>query len=233
MRKSLTAAVLAAAALPVLLTGCQAEVTAADGTKATVTGNGTSSSTAPSGDAAGSPHGAGQSGNRTSTGQARARTEQARTGGSASRACNTIKARIKFQPEKRQNMALIAITNTSSRACATKGWPGLRFFNAANEQMALRATRLEVPGVPQRLEVAAGGTVYAAMKWKPCDKAETNCNVVSSVSVFAPGGTRRVVAPLPEEVAVRQSFTIAKGSLDAGILTQTPGEALMWEDDGA
>jgi hypothetical protein len=231
MRKSLTAAVLAAAALPVLLTGCTAEVTATDGTKATVTDSGTSGATTPSSTeaASGDQAGTGQSG--TSSSQARAKPDQARTGASASQACNAIKATIKFQPQQ-ENTALIAITNTSSRACAVNGWPGLRFANAANETLPLRAMRREVPGAPQRFPVAAGGTVYAAMKWKPCGKADLSCSVISSVQVFAPGATRQAVAPLPEAVAVRQSFTIAKGSLVAGILTPTQGEALMWEDDG-
>ena len=224
MRKSLTAAVLAVAALPVLL-GCKAEVTAADGTKATVTDSGTSTAAAPPSSEAPS----GQAG--TDSSQARPKTDQASARATASKACNAIKASIKFQP-KQENTALIAITNTSSRACAVKGWPGLRFANAANETLALRATKREVPGVAQRFPVAPGGTVYAAIKWQSCDKASTSCNVVSTVNVFAPGGTRQVVAPLPEAVAVRQSFTIAKGSLVAGVLTPTPGEALMWEDDG-
>jgi hypothetical protein len=51
--------------------------------------------------------------------------------------------------------------------------------------------------------------------------------------VFAPGSTHQVIVGLPEDMATHQSFTIANGSLNAGILTQTKGEALMWDDDGA
>jgi hypothetical protein len=233
MRTSLTAAVLAAAVVPVLLTGCNAEVTTSDGSKASIRDG--QPTEAPAATNASGGQRDGQAGGGTGTGQARpaepAKRDSTGAAGSAGRVCNSIKAALKFQP-KQPNTALITITNTGSRACSVNGWPGLRFTNAANQALPLRASKTTVPGVPQRIQVEAGGTAYASIKWKPCDKAAAGCNVVSGVEVFAPGGTRRASASLPEEVVVRQSFTIAKGSLQVGILTRTAGEALMWEDDG-
>lgn len=234
MRKSLTVAVLAAAALPMLLTGCKGEVTASDGSKATITDSQSPSSTASGSTTPGAATGTGNgTGSESSGSGGQARPAKSGSGAAAaSRACESIKARLTFRPQKQENTALIAITNTASRTCAVNGWPGLRFDNAANAALPLRAEKLEVPGVPQEFEVTPGGTVYAAIKWEPCDKAAATCNVVSTVRVSAPGATRQVVAPLPAQVAAAQSFTIAKGSLTAGILTRTEGEALMWEDDG-
>ena len=107
-------------------------------------------------------------------------------------AADQVKVDLNAQPGG--GMALLALTNQSDRACTVQGNPGVGFLAADNSPVQVPVQPVDQPGPGPLIELAPGNSAFAGVKWTPCDTADPNCFVATTVEVTSPGATAPVVA---------------------------------------
>ncbi|WJK43576.1 DUF4232 domain-containing protein [Solwaraspora sp. WMMA2056] len=91
-------------------------------------------------------------------------------------------------------LALLALTNSSSAPCQVDGWVTLAFERADRSPVEVDQEQVEQPGPPLATDLDPGESAFAGVKWATCDPALTDCAVVTTVRVGAPGDSATVVA---------------------------------------
>jgi hypothetical protein len=124
-------------------------------------------------------------------------------------------------------MAMITMSNVSDRACTLTGWPTVALVDAHGDNAPVESRTVNEPGAPYRIEVKAGGGVFAGIKWTTCQKFEDTCAVGNTLVVGVPGSgepsdTAQNELPAPE----KSDITI--GSLQVGTLQGSNQGVVAW-----
>ena len=90
-------------------------------------------------------------------------------------------------------LGLLALTNTSQRPVTVQGWPTIRFYNAADEPLAVPVKKVDVPGAGPSIAIGPGETAFAGVRWQVGDKASLNTFVATTLRLVPPGGSPAVV----------------------------------------
>jgi hypothetical protein len=76
-----------------------------------------------------------------------------------------------------------------------KGWPAMKFLDAANGTLPVPVQQVAVPGAGPSIRLAPGRTAFAGVTWVPGDKADTATYVATTIRLTPPGtGTAVVVS---------------------------------------
>ncbi|WP_275409646.1 DUF4232 domain-containing protein [Planotetraspora mira] len=143
---------------------------------------------------------------------------------------NDIKVTLTEQPQRREGasrMALVQMTNASSRTCNVDGWPVITLVNAADEAVTVPTKYVAEPGKPVPADLAPGGGVFAGVKWTICDKAAAGCPTGNTIKVGLAKGGPLVVATLEGFPSSEQSGITVK-SLQVGTIQPSNQGVVAW-----
>jgi Protein of unknown function (DUF4232) len=223
MRNTVARAALGAALIPFLVTACGQ--TAKPGDSAAPAPSNSVAPSANDGSANGtdgtSVQAANGSGKKGSDGS------QASQGGKG-HPCTSIRPDLTVQS---QGVALLAVTNTGTRSCTVNGWADVQLQGPDGGRLPAGAKRVGKPGAPVRTVLKPGQSVFAGVKWRECDKAQTNCLVASTVKVAAPGATKHVAAEFTGAAGGSQqvtTFSVQPGSLQVGSFQPSSQGVVAW-----
>jgi hypothetical protein len=156
-------------------------------------------------------------------------------GGGASAAVSActatdIKVTLTEQPQRREGdsrMALVQLTNTSSRTCNVGGWPVITLVNAADEAVNVQTKDVAEPGESVPADLAPGTGAFAGIKWTVCDKGVADCPTGNTVKVGLAKGGPLVVATLEGFPNPEQSDITFK-SLQIGTFQPSNQGVVAW-----
>ncbi|SDJ37852.1 DUF4232 domain-containing protein [Nonomuraea jiangxiensis] len=120
-------------------------------------------------------------------------------GGSPACAATDIEVTLTEQPQRREGdsrMALVQLTNASSRTCGVAGRPVIALVNAAGETVTVPTKNVAQPGESVPADLAPGTGAFAGIKWTICDKAAADCPAGNTVKVGLTKGGPLVAATL-------------------------------------
>ena len=121
-----------------------------------------------------------------------------------------IKVALTEQPQRREGdsrMALVQLTNASSRTCNVGGWPVIKLVNVTDEVVTVPTQDVAEPGASVPADLALGTGAFAGIKWTICDKAAADCPTGNTIKVgLAKGGPLATAAlegfPNPEQSGI-------------------------------
>ncbi|HEX5121541.1 MAG TPA: DUF4232 domain-containing protein [Pseudonocardiaceae bacterium] len=93
---------------------------------------------------------------------------------------------------QRSGLGLLAITNTAKHPAAVQGWPTLRFYNSADESLAVPVRKVDVPGAGPKITIGPGETAFAGVRWTVGDRADPKTFVATTLRLTPPGGSQQV-----------------------------------------
>lgn len=124
-------------------------------------------------------------------------------------------------------MALVQLTNASSRTCSVGGWPVITLVNAADEAVDVPTKKVAEPGESVPADLAPGTGAFAGIKWTICDKATADCPTGNTVKVgFAKGGP--LVAATLEGFPNPERSGITFKSLQVGTVQPSNQGVVAW-----
>jgi uncharacterized protein DUF4232 len=185
--------VLAALALGVAVTvsGCATGSASSSNSPASVDGRGSDSATSPR------AQNSGATAPRTTGAQNAKGDDRSRPGGSGSgqsrtRWCTTDALSVSLrpgQPAAGNRYAALVLTNSSSAACRTQGWPGLQLTGEGGKKIPTEVVRdHSTPSRP--LTLSPGGHASARLHWTVVpgkgDPSDGRCPVPKAVRVIPP-----------------------------------------------
>jgi hypothetical protein len=94
---------------------------------------------------------------------------------------------------QRAGLGLLALTNASKRAVTVRGWATVRFYNAADELLAVPVKKVNVPGAGPSISIGPGETAFAGVRWQAGDKANPKTFVATTLRLTPPSGSAPVV----------------------------------------
>ncbi|HEX3591771.1 MAG TPA: DUF4232 domain-containing protein [Pseudonocardiaceae bacterium] len=94
---------------------------------------------------------------------------------------------------QRAGLGLLALTNASKRTVTVRGWATVRFYNAADELLAVPVKKVNVPGVGPSISIGPGETAFAGVRWQAGDKANPKTFVATTLRLTPPSGSAPVV----------------------------------------
>ena len=134
------------------------------------------------------------------------------------------------QPQRREGdsrMALVQLTNASSRTCSVGGWLVITLVNAADKAVNVPTKDVAEPGESVPADLAPGTGAFAGIKWTICDKAATDCPTGNTIKVGLAKGGPLVVATL-EGFPTRSSPAITFKSLQVGTVQPSNQGVVAW-----
>ncbi|WP_223853612.1 DUF4232 domain-containing protein [Microbispora bryophytorum] len=141
-----------------------------------------------------------------------------------------VKATLTEQPQRREGdsrMALVQLTNASSRTCNVGGWPVITLVNAADEAVTVPTKDVAEPGESVPADLAPGTGAFAGIKWTICDKADADCPTGNTIKVALGKGGPLVVATLEGFPNPEQSAITLK-SLQVGTIQPSNQGVVAW-----
>jgi hypothetical protein len=141
-----------------------------------------------------------------------------------------IKVTLTEQPQRREGnsrMALVQLTNASSRTCNVGGWPVIKLVNAADEAVTVPTKDVAQPGESVPADLAPGTGAFAGIKWTICDKAAADCPTGNTIKVgLAKGGV--LVAATLEGFPNPEQSDITFKSLQVGTIQPSNQGVVAW-----
>ncbi|BEL08453.1 hypothetical protein Q0Z83_066440 [Actinoplanes sichuanensis] len=122
---------------------------------------------------------------------------------------------------------LVAVTNTSKKACTVHGYLFLTLVNAADEPVDVPVKTVEEPGPPVAFEIKPGTTAFAGTKWAVCDKSDSDCGVGNTIRYSLAKATTGPAAKLDGFPAAEKSGITMK-SLEIGSLQPATQGVVAW-----
>lgn len=209
------------------------------GTAVVTTGTATACDSAPATPAASSPTvtaGATESApaGSATTGAAPAPTGSAAgTSGSVSAvACTAadLAPTLTNQPDRASGttrMALLQLTNSSDHPCRLRGWATVTLFDAANQPVRVPTSTVAQPGPAVPVDLPAGSTASAGIKWTACDKGDPNCPTGNGMRVGLPGAATVRAAELSGFPSAEKSDITMK-TLQIGSIQPSTQGVVAW-----
>ncbi|GAA1640301.1 DUF4232 domain-containing protein [Actinoplanes couchii] len=77
---------------------------------------------------------------------------------------------------------MVVITNEGRQNCTVHGWLTFALVNAAGEAVPVPTEKVNEPGPAETVEIKAGGSAFAGIKWTRCDKGDVTCGAGNSIS---------------------------------------------------
>ncbi|SNT56156.1 Protein of unknown function [Streptosporangium subroseum] len=134
------------------------------------------------------------------------------------------------QPQRREGdsrMALVQLTNASSRTCSVGGWLVITLVNAADQAVNVPTKDVAEPGESVPADLAPGTGAFAGIKWTICDKAATDCPTGNTIKVGLAKGGPLVAATLEGFPNPEQSGITFK-SLQVGTVQPSNQGVVAW-----
>jgi hypothetical protein len=129
----------------------------------------------------------------TATSSAAPTATTSRAPGSAGAcAASDFKADLNTQPDG--GIAMLALTNKSSKTCSLRGWAVVSFLGADNGAVDVPVKKVAQPGPATDVTLKSGQTTFAGFKWTTCDKSAESCKVATTVQITPPGVSSPIVA---------------------------------------
>jgi hypothetical protein len=143
---------------------------------------------------------------------------------------SAMSADITFQPERTSGatrMALVALTNKSSKTCRVAGRAAISLTNAAGEVVGVPTREVGEPGTAVPITLKPGRTAFEGIKWTTCDKAASTCHVGNGMRFNLEASTDGPGARLIGFPAAEKSNITIK-SLSIGTLQPSTQGVVAW-----
>lgn len=141
-----------------------------------------------------------------------------------------IKPTVIGQPQRTSGttrMAIVELTNVSTRPCRLNGWASVALLNAAGDVVVVPSTNVQEPGAPVPVDLPPGASASAGIKWTICDKASADCPTGNTLMVGLPNGSGAKNAELTDFPAAEQSDLTMK-QLQVGSLQPSAQGVVAW-----
>ncbi|HWS39421.1 MAG TPA: DUF4232 domain-containing protein [Actinoplanes sp.] len=108
---------------------------------------------------------------------------------------------------EKDEKGMVIVTNDGKKNCTVKGWPTFVLYNPADEAVDVPTKQVNEPGPASTVEIKAGGSAFAGIKWTQCDKGDTTCGVGNTIKWSLDGAPTTLIAeldgfPAPEKVGI-------------------------------
>jgi hypothetical protein len=124
-------------------------------------------------------------------------------------------------------MAMVELTNVSAHSCRLEGWASVSLVNAAGERVQVPSVSVAQPGAPVPVDLPAGTSASAGIKWTACDKASADCPTGNGLQVGVSKSTSGTDAELSEFPAAEKSDITMK-SLQIGTIQPSHQGVVAW-----
>ncbi|GAB1690406.1 DUF4232 domain-containing protein [Krasilnikovia sp. M28-CT-15] len=153
-------------------------------------------------------------------------------GGSTVALCRSkdVTVEVTYQPQRvsgSTRMGLVALTNSSDRACKVAGRASISLVNAAGDVVDVPVKEVDEPGAAAPITLKPGRTAFEGIKWTLCDKADTNCGVGNAMRFNLEASTDGPGAKLDGFPSPEQSGITMK-SLTIGTLQPSTQGVVAW-----
>ncbi|GIE36923.1 hypothetical protein Ait01nite_099680 [Actinoplanes italicus] len=106
---------------------------------------------------------------------------------------------------EKDEKGMVVVTNTGAKNCTVKGWMTIALHNAADEAVDVPTEKVNEPGPADTVEIKAGGSAFAGIKWTQCGKADASCAVGNTIRWSLDGSGKGAVAELEGFPAAEKS----------------------------
>jgi hypothetical protein len=124
-------------------------------------------------------------------------------------------------------MALVTLTNKSSKTCKVQGRAAISLTNAAGEVVDVPTREVDEPGAAVAITLKPGRTAFEGIKWTSCDKADASCAVGNGMRFNLEASTDGPDARLVAFPAAEKSDITIK-SLSIGTLQPSTQGVVAW-----
>jgi hypothetical protein len=124
-------------------------------------------------------------------------------------------------------MAMVELTNVSGRPCRLQGWATVFLVDAAGQRVQVPTVEVAQPGESVPVDLPAGTSASAGIKWTVCDKASADCPTGNGLQVGLPKSTSGKDADLSEFPAAEKSDITMK-SLQIGTIQPSHEGVVAW-----
>jgi hypothetical protein len=128
---------------------------------------------------------------------------------------------------EKDEKGMVVVTNTGAKNCTAKGWLTISLYNAADEAVDVPTEKVNEPGPADTVEIKAGGSAFAGIKWTRCDKADASCAVGNTIRWSLEGSGKGAVAELESFPAAEKSGITMK-ALKVGTLQPSNQGVTAW-----
>ena len=130
---------------------------------------------------------------------------------------------------QRAGLGLLALTNASTRPVTVRGWAVIRFYNAADEPLAVPVKKVDVPGAGPSIAIGPGETAFAGVRWQVGDKASRKTFVATTLRLTPPGGApATVVNVIGEDGRIDPSAELDLTAAEIGTLQPSSQGVLVF-----
>jgi hypothetical protein len=128
---------------------------------------------------------------------------------------------------EKDEKGMVVVTNAGRKNCTVKGWLTITLYNAADEPVDVPTEKVNEPGPAETVEIKAGGSAFAGIKWTRCDKADADCAVGNTIRWTPESSGKGVVAELESFPAAEKSGITMK-ALKVGTLQPSNQGVTAW-----
>lgn len=121
--------------------------------------------------------------------------------------------------------AMVVVTNSGKQDCTAPGRFTIALVNAANESVDVPTKKVDQPGPAAEVEIKAGGSAFAGIKWIPCVKADAVCGVGNTLRFAFEDSTKAVTL---EGFPAAERSGITMKSLQVGTLQPSNQGVVAW-----
>jgi hypothetical protein len=122
---------------------------------------------------------------------------------------------------------MVVVTNDSGKKCTVNGWLTIALHNAADESVDVPTTKVNEPGPAVTVEIKAGGSAFAGIKWTQCDKSDAGCGVGNTIRWSLDGSLDGSVAEL-ESFPAPEKSNITMKALKVGTFQPSNQGVTAW-----
>ncbi|NJC71310.1 DUF4232 domain-containing protein [Planosporangium thailandense] len=141
-----------------------------------------------------------------------------------------VKPTVIAQPQRTAGatrMAIVELTNVSSRSCRLEGWASVALLNAAGGVVVVPSSNVAQPGAPVPVDLPSGSSASAGIKWTVCDKASAECPTGNTLMIGVPKSSGAKDAELTDFPAAERSDITIK-QLEIGSLQPSAQGVVAW-----
>jgi Domain of unknown function (DUF4232) len=156
------------------------------------------------------------------------------TGAAASQpaACTVpdLTADLILQPARSNGttrMALLQLTNASSRPCRLTGWATVTLLDASGQPAKVPTTDVDQPGAAAPVDLTPGTSASAGVKWTVCAKSSADCPTGNAIQIGLPKSGKGSAAKL-SGFPPAEASSITMKSVQIGTIQANPQGVVAW-----
>lgn len=146
-------------------------------------------------------------------------------------ACQVDRLQVTVAAQPSDNVktqtAMVIVTNSGKQNCTAPGRFTIALVNAADESVDVPTKKVDQPGPASEVEIKAGGSAFAGIKWIPCAKSDATCGVGNTLR-FALDDSAKGPAATLEGFPAAESSGITMKSLQVGTLQPSNQGVVAW-----